>query len=196
MDLPYHKVENQEPPKAREFRYRGVSYVKPITAAKEAVSVIELADTLTAGSGLRRHCPLPNHEDRTPSFVLYPETQSFFCFGCLHGGDVVDLYRLAKGYDELDAHVAAADLLLEFGHEIPQRPPAWFRKQHRQKRTRDLVEEAQLEALTRRLWDYVFEPIVKEIEDEHDRKALAKRLWPKIEANARYLLAERRGDTK
>ena len=192
----YHKLENQEPPKAREFRYRGVSYVKPITAAKEAVSVMKLADKLTSGRGLTRHCPLPDHEDKTPSFTLYPETESFFCFGCSRGGDVVDLYRLAKGYDEREAHAAAGHLLLEFGYTPPERPPSRARRHYRQQKIRDLIDEAQLEALARRLWHYVFEPIVKEIEDEHDRKALAKRLWPKIEANARYLLAERRGDTK
>jgi hypothetical protein len=195
MDTGYHTTEPEPTPKSKA-RYRGVSYVKPITAAKEAVPVTDLADKLTSGRGLTRHCPLPDHEDKTPSFTLYPETESFFCFGCLRGGDVVDLARLAWGYDELDAHVAAAELLLEFGHEIPHRPPAWFRKQHRQKRTRDLVEEAQLEALTRRLWRYVFAPIVQEIEDEHERKTLAQRLWPKVEANARHIVAQRTGDTK
>lgn len=29
------------------------------------------------------------HEDRNPSFVVYPETQSFYCYGCQIGGDVV-----------------------------------------------------------------------------------------------------------
>ncbi len=180
-------------------RFRGVSYVKPITAAKEAVPVIDLADRLAGPGKMRRvgktwatNCLLPNHEDRTPSFVVYPDTESFFCYGCLRGGDVVELYRLTNGYDERDAHVAAANLLMEFGHEVPQRPPAWFRKQHRQKTTRDFIYEAQLEAMTRRLWRSVFAPIVQEIEDEHQRKAMAQRLWPKVEANARYLLAQRR----
>src|SRR5215208_4305349 len=92
----------------RTRRYRGISYTRPIEAAKEAVSVMELADKLTGSEdigGLSRRCPLPDHEDRTPSFKLYPETQSFFCFGCLHGGDVVELYRLAHGFDQREAHV-------------------------------------------------------------------------------------------
>ena len=33
------------------------------------------------------HCPF--HEDRTPSFVVYPATRSFHCFGCRAHGDVL-----------------------------------------------------------------------------------------------------------
>lgn len=31
----------------------------------------------------------PFHEDRHPSFVVYPESQSFYCFGCHAHGDVL-----------------------------------------------------------------------------------------------------------
>src|SRR5215208_1850996 len=129
-------------------RYRGVSYARPIDAAKAAVPVIDLADRLAGPGKMRRagktwvtNCLLPNHEDRSPSFVVYPETNSWYCFACLRGGDAVALARLAWGYDERDAHVAAANLLHEFGHELPQRPPAWFRKQERQRHTRTAIEE-------------------------------------------------------
>jgi CHC2 zinc finger len=33
-------------------------------------------------------CPLPGHRDDSPSFVLNPEKQVFYCHGCLRGGDV------------------------------------------------------------------------------------------------------------
>jgi hypothetical protein len=179
-------------------RYRGISYTKPIDAAKEAVPVIDLADRLAGPGKFRKvgetwstNCVLPGHEDRVPSFVVYPETNSFYCFGCLRGGDVVELARLAWGYDERDAHIAAAELLMEFGYEVPERPPSWFRKQERQKATRNLVEEARLEAATRRLWKYVFAPIVAEIEDSTEREQLARSLWPKVKANAHCLIQGR-----
>lgn len=32
-------------------------------------------------------CPI--HGDNNPSLAVYPETQSFYCFGCNRGGDVI-----------------------------------------------------------------------------------------------------------
>jgi len=39
-----------------------------------------------SGRHLVGHCPF--HEDRTPSLVVYPHNQSWWCFGCETGGDV------------------------------------------------------------------------------------------------------------
>jgi hypothetical protein len=33
-------------------------------------------------------CPLPGHDDGSPSFVVNPEKQVFYCHGCLRGGDI------------------------------------------------------------------------------------------------------------
>jgi CHC2 zinc finger len=151
-------------------RFRSVSYVTPITAAKEAVSIIDLADKLTGPGGPRRRCPLPGHEYRSPPFVLYPQTASFFCYGCLRGGDVVELYRLVQGYSEREAHVAAANLLMEFGHEVPQRPPAWFRKQERQRYTRAAIEETKKSIGRRRLFQHLILPYIDTIEDERNQE--------------------------
>jgi len=37
-------------------------------------------------------CPLPEHNDNTASFVVYKDSNSYYCFGCCEGGDVIDLY--------------------------------------------------------------------------------------------------------
>ena len=66
-------------------------------AVKEAVSVEQLAERFTqlapAGPGkLKGRCPL--HEERTPSFYVYQDSQRWQCFGaCASGGDVVELAR-------------------------------------------------------------------------------------------------------
>jgi DNA primase len=168
----------------RTRRYRGVSYTTPIDAAKEAVPVIDLADRLTGPSGLRRvgkewvgRCPLPDHEDRSPSFTVNPEKNVFFCHGCLRGGDVVELARLAWGYDQRDAHVAAANLLHEFGHEIPQRPSSWFTKQERQHNTRAAIEETRRNIRCRRLFEHLILPLINEIEDEEEHARELERAW-------------------
>lgn len=36
-------------------------------------------------------CPL--HDEDTPSFRHYDETNTYFCFGCRSGGDIISLHR-------------------------------------------------------------------------------------------------------
>jgi hypothetical protein len=190
----YHSPNQGKTPNTP--RYRGVSYTKPITAAKEAVPCIDLADRLAGPGKFRKvgnrwttNCVLPGHEDRVPSFVVYPETNSFFCFGCLRGGDVVELARLAWGYDERDAHIAAAELLMEFGYEVPERPPAWFRKQERQRPVRDALEEVKVRSAQRRLMR-TLTPLVTSIEDPEERREEAQRIWRDLAGVARLLVKE------
>jgi DNA primase len=48
-----------------------------------------------SGTHLVGRCPF--HRDTRPSLVVYPDTRSFFCFGCRAGGDVIDFVRRACG---------------------------------------------------------------------------------------------------
>ena len=41
----------------------------------------------------------PFHEDETPSFAIYPETNSWFCFSGCGGGDVIKFYMRLHGCD-------------------------------------------------------------------------------------------------
>jgi len=167
-------------------RYRGVSYIRPIDAAKEAVPVIDLADRLHLESGgtwervgdkWRTNCVLPDHDDSDPSFYVYKKTNSWYCHGCHRGGDVVKLAQLAWGYTERESHIAAAELLLEYGHELPQRPPAYFRKQERQCQTRNAVEETKKNIVRRRLFKHLILPLIDTIGDEDERNEELERAW-------------------
>ena len=52
----------------------------------------------------RTHTGLcPFHSEKTPSFVVYPETQSFYCFGCGAGGDVISFIKKINNLDYVEA---------------------------------------------------------------------------------------------
>jgi DNA primase len=179
-----------EDAKTRTRRYRGVSYTKPIDAAKKAVHIVDLAERLT-GPGVRRgreiafRCPL--HDDHDPSLRVDPDKGVWFCDPCLLGGDVVELARLAWGYDEREAHVAAVNLLHEFGHEIPQRSPAWFRKQQRQKPINDAIEETIKRNFRRRAFKYIVLPCLQLGHSPAEREAEIAGAWKDFEASMRRI---------
>ena len=68
-----------------------------------------------SGAHLVGRCPF--HQDEHPSLVVYPETASFFCFGCQVGGDVIDFVRRADGLSFREALEHLSD-----GGPPPPRP--------------------------------------------------------------------------
>ncbi len=53
------------------------------------------------GKNLVGLCPF--HGEKTPSFNLYPENNSFYCFGCGVGGDVITFIKKIENLDYIDA---------------------------------------------------------------------------------------------
>lgn len=185
----YRKPSKPSPPERR-----GVSTRSVIEEAKSRVPIIDFADLLCGPGKMRRagerwvvRCPIPDHTDKTPSFCIWPAEGRCWCFGCSRGGDVVDLASLAWGIDNPAA--AAAEVLLTFGHELPQRPPSWFRRQKRQQPMRDGIEEVKIYAARRRLYRRFFEPLVLATEDEEDRKHDAELFWEATADLAEHLFS-------
>lgn len=54
-----------------------------------------------AGSNLKGLCPF--HSEKTPSFTVYPQDNSFYCFGCGAGGDAITFIRKKENLDYPDA---------------------------------------------------------------------------------------------
>ncbi len=54
-----------------------------------------------SGKNLMGLCPF--HGEKTPSFVLYPENDSFYCFGCHVGGDTITFVRRIENLDYMEA---------------------------------------------------------------------------------------------
>jgi DNA primase len=135
-------------------------------------------------------CPLPDHEDKTPSFYIYPPGR-YWCYGCDRGGDVVDLEFFCGDYGEL--WEAMISLAVEYNVELPERPRSWRRKQERQKPIRDGIEAAKIHAARRRLYRRFFEPVVLATIDPADREHDAQLFWEATAPLAEHLVANMMG---
>lgn len=54
-----------------------------------------------AGSNMTGLCPF--HSEKTPSFTVFKNTQTFFCFGCGSGGDVITFIMKMENLDYVGA---------------------------------------------------------------------------------------------
>ena len=70
-----------------------------------------------AGSRLQGLCPY--HSERSPSFTVFPDSQSFYCFGCGAGGDAITFVMRSEN---LDYPGAVEYLAKRAGITIPTSP--------------------------------------------------------------------------
>ena len=59
----------------------------------------------------------PFHNEKSPSFNVYPENNSFYCFGCGAGGDVITFIRKIENLDYIEAVKMLADRV---GLQMPE----------------------------------------------------------------------------
>ncbi len=53
------------------------------------------------GRNLQGLCPF--HNEKTPSFTVFPETKSFYCFGCQASGDIISFTMRMENLDYVEA---------------------------------------------------------------------------------------------
>ena len=63
-------------------------------------------------------CSCPFHSEKTPSCTVFTETQSFYCFGCGAGGDVITFTMKIENLDFMEAVKLLAQ---RSGIEVPER---------------------------------------------------------------------------
>ncbi len=84
------------------------SVIEEIKYKSDLESVISSYMSLKRrGKNLIGLCPF--HGEKTPSFTVYPENGSFYCFGCKVGGDVFTFIKLIENLDYIDAVKLLAD---------------------------------------------------------------------------------------
>ncbi len=77
----------------------GQELLSEIRSANDIVDVIQWLNVplKKAGGSFRALCPF--HKEKTPSFHVNPERQSFHCFGCGAGGDVFKFIMMREGLE-------------------------------------------------------------------------------------------------
>lgn len=76
--------------------------VRRIVDRTDIVDLIGASVTLKrAGANYSGLCPF--HNEKTPSFTVFPNTQSFFCFGCEAGGDALTFVMRTENLEYADA---------------------------------------------------------------------------------------------
>ena len=75
---------------------------------QEVVRRNDIEDLIGQYVSLRRRgrtlvglCPF--HNEKSPSFTVYPDTQSFYCFGCGAGGDAITFVRKINNLGYVEA---------------------------------------------------------------------------------------------
>lgn len=90
-----------------------------IDSVRERSDIVELIGSYVtlrrAGSNYTGLCPF--HSERTPSFTVFPDTQSFFCFGCEAGGDA---FTFVMRSENLEYPAAVEFLAKRAGIQIPE----------------------------------------------------------------------------
>ena len=76
--------------------------IKEIKESNPIADVVSEFVTLTVkGKNHTGLCPF--HNEKTPSFTVYPDSNSFYCFGCGTGGDVIDFVMKINHVDYAEA---------------------------------------------------------------------------------------------
>lgn len=78
------------------------SFIQQLLQQCDIEDVIASYVTLRS-EGSRKKALCPFHSEKTPSFIVYPNTQSFYCFGCGAGGDVITFIRRIENLDYVEA---------------------------------------------------------------------------------------------
>jgi DNA primase len=106
--------------------------IEQIAAANDIVEVVGSYFPLKrAGTNFKALCPF--HQEKTPSFTVSPQRQTFHCFGCGVGGTV---FRFVMDYEHLDFPAAVRKLGARVGIPIvEERRDGDEDRQHEARRT-------------------------------------------------------------
>lgn len=115
-----------------------MSVVDDVKSRIDIVDVVsEYAALQKAGRNFKALCPF--HQEKTPSFVVFPDTQTWRCFGaCSEGGDVFSFIMKAEGWDFSET---LREMAKRAGVELRPQSPQEDAQQAQRDRLLDLLAE-------------------------------------------------------
>ena len=110
---------------------------------KDRIDIVDLVsesvELRRAGKNFTGFCPF-HHNVNTPSFVVFPDTQTWRCFSeCDEGGDIFSYTMKREGWEFAEALKNLAD---RAGVELKPLTPQAQEEQEENERLRQLLDEA------------------------------------------------------
>ncbi|TSC60146.1 MAG: DNA primase [Parcubacteria group bacterium LiPW_15] len=98
----------------------------PAQTIKEKLDIVEFLrgylPMIPAGKNLKARCPF--HNEKTPSFMISPERQTWHCFGCGLGGDI---FAFLMKYENMEFGEALKVLAEKAGVELKRADPREYK---------------------------------------------------------------------
>jgi len=93
-----------------------------VSEVRERTDIVEIVGQYVqlkkAGRSYKGICPF--HGEKTPSFIVFPDSQNFHCFGCGRGGDA---FSFLMGVENLEFKDALAELAKRAGVQLTPSAP-------------------------------------------------------------------------
>lgn len=94
-------------------------YLEEIKRRISLVDIVSVRVNLKkSGRNYKGNCPF--HGEKSPSFFVFPETESYYCFGCHESGDIFGFTMKTEG---LGFSEALEQLAARAGVQLPERNP-------------------------------------------------------------------------
>ena len=106
-------------------------FLDELIARSDIVDIVSSYVALTRkGSNLFGLCPF--HNEKTGSFTVFNDTNSYYCFGCGAGGEVISFIRNIENLDFTEAIKLLAPVMAKGFHEVAlmRSPPVLHKKAH------------------------------------------------------------------
>jgi len=122
-----------------------ISYIKDRHSIKQVFQSLGVTHINSYGKA-----PCIFHEDKDPSLEIYEDTNSFYCFGCKKGGDILNAVGFYFNSDSVIQQIKKIEelfgenylSLLEVKEKLPEQITAFKKQKEEDKKVSEILKEA------------------------------------------------------